>query len=341
MINVYNTANKDTRTVNWQLSLFCEKNCHYCTSWDAKYTIARGKNTVSYSDEHLAIHDNIFNHLTRLDSGIVMLYGGEPTLHPRGIEYFNRLCQDSVDNSKTIFLVTHGDIDYEKIYSIDPGEKDSYVISISYHYLQVKFEEWFEKVKLFHSRLKVMVSAVIPRQKRIQKQFRQNIYTLLEAGINVELKLEFDRNLDTSVEDYETFKDLIDLANGRNIYLERHAGSIMLEDGKSQYEINIVAMMLGIPIIKGRTFCANRQFGISSRNILSASCSQGKHYEITADTSWEEFNEYLSENSNIMCTRHSCTENRHDISSLRIMGDLEMDVFQEFLRKAQAEKIKG
>lgn len=343
MVKIYDETSDDALTINWQLSKFCEKKCHYCTSWDARKTIKFGKVDGVYTDDEIEIHDNIASYLNSKQDGTVMMYGGEPTLHPKGIEYFNMFCKDSISNKKTIYLVTHGDISYEKIMSIDPGNKKEYMISISYHYLQVNFDEWLEKIKLFHNRTKCLVSAIIPRQLNIRDDFINNIKTLLDNNINVELKLEFDRDLNTNPEDFKLMYSLITECNEKNNFLKKvqKGAFIILEDNVDKYRVTLTSVMLGIPLIPNKSLCINRQMGISAINKLSASCSQGKHYDITKDTTDKQFEEYINNNSKIFCTRESCTENRHDISSLKVMGvNLDDSKFVDFLKNSKAIKIE-
>ena len=336
MVKVY-SDNVRSLTMNWQLSKFCEKRCHYCTSWDARKSIKFGVVSGDYTKDEILIHDKIQKFLVNQQGGTVMLYGGEPTHHPKGIEYFNELCQ-TADEDKTIYLVTHGDISHEKINSIDPGQHKNYMISISYHMLQVNFEEWSKKLKIW-SQYRMLVSAIIPRSKNIQDQFRKNIEILVDMGIPVDLKLEFDRNLDTSKEDFDTFYDLIQSTNAINPFLKRiHKECVYLEDSEDKYKVLINSIMLGVPL-NNKALCSNNQMGIASDNTLSASCSQGTHYPITLETTNEQYLSYIAKNSSIMCTRHSCTESRHDISKINIMGtDLKDKKFVEFLKDSKAIK---
>ena len=50
----------------------------------------------------------------------VVITGGEPTLHPKSILYYNDLCKGSVNNSnKFIHMATHGNIPVDKIKSLE------------------------------------------------------------------------------------------------------------------------------------------------------------------------------------------------------------------------------
>ncbi len=301
------TNNKLNKTINWQLSKFCEKNCHYCTSYDARKTIKRSKNIVTYSDNDLRIHNNIFKSLMKLDNCIIQLFGGEPTLHPKGIYYFNELCKC---NNKEIFLVTHGDISEEKIKSISPG-KSKHTISISYHYYQVDFDTWIQKVLLFNKTLNVIVSAIIPKEKKVWKTFRQNILKIKNLKIKFELKLELDNK--TLIGDPAGLIEFNDLLTN-NI----QTFSIKYKDNISTYPVSFITQ--GITLIPRRTICHNLQFIISSDNILSPGCSNGSYLHLTNLTTSNEIIYHIQKNLKLFCISKTCSENRHNMN-IDIVGN--------------------
>lgn len=336
-------ANKtadEVMVVNWQLSRYCELSCHYCTSYEFTLTTKKNKHTVLYSDEELRVHDRIADILPKIvNRGNLMFYGGEPTLHPKGIEYFNKFCQETVDNHNvTIFLVTHGDISLEKISMLDPGQKKEHVISISYHHYQVKFEEWFEKVKLINQKTNAFVSAIIPRQPKVWDQFEKNMRIIFESGINMELKSELDPK--TNEPDMaglarfkELFEDCIKHRNDvTNLY---YVPKLYLDDGKQTATIGNMKMMSVVPIIPNKTICKTRNFNITEGMNLRRACELGEKFQFTESTTLEDAKSYIERMSSITCTRFMCTDSSNITTDLTVLGeDLTHPKFQKFIKSA-------
>lgn len=319
MINIYSKNSYNKNIFNWQLSRYCEKRCHYCTSYDFRKSLSK-KVQNDYSYDELELDDHIFNLLNEQEPSIVMLYGGEPTLHPKGIEYFNKFKAEHLK-----ILVTHGDISQEKIDSIDPvGE---HLISISYHMLQVNFDEWSEKIKSF-KKFNALVSCIVPRDLKLHDEFEKNIKTLLSFKFNVELKLELDRNLETCFVSYNRFKDLMALCESKNKFYIKDR-DIIIEDSKARKTIHAADVMHGIPILKN-TICINKQYGISSDR-FSASCGEGSISYIDLDTQELQIDDCRT----IKCTRTSCTESRHDINNIKMFGTLDDPVIKRFLKDCE------
>jgi len=318
MINIYSKNSENKNIFNWQLSKYCEKRCHYCTSYDFRKSLSK-KVLNDYSDDELKLDDHIFKLLNEQESSIIMLYGGEPTLHPKGIEYFNNL---RVDHLK--ILVTHGDISQEKIGSIAP--KGNHLISISYHMLQVQFDKWIININNF-KRFNCIISCIIPRDVKLHDEFEKNVLILLSKNFNVELKLELDRNLETCSISYNRFKNLM-LHCESNNYFYIADRDIIIEDANANVQKTIHAsdVMHGIPILKN-TICTNKQYGISS-NKFSASCGEGNIIEI--DTSIKQLP--INECRIIKCSRDSCTESRHDINNIKMFGTLDELKIAKFLK---------
>lgn len=335
MITITSNFDSDATVVNWQLGKFCEKNCHYCTAYDFKLSIKKGKNVLFYPDDRLAFDDHIADLLPKvIKKGHILFFGGEPTLHPKGIEYFNQICKETKDNPDVVvFLVTHGDIDLEKIQAINPHGKKEHIISISYHYYQVVFEEWFEKVKLWNTRGNIIVSSIVPRRPKVWDQYRKNMRIVLDSGISTELKPELDNrtNMPDPVSMAE-FKDMFYEASGKQPpWLgEKFGKEVYLDDGTRKETIRDIEVLGNIPLCPNKTMCSIRQYCISD-NILSYSCDEGDRHELSIDTTQEELDKLL-QTGHVMCTKESCTENRQLPATIRIMStDLDDPVYKKYI----------
>ena len=335
MIKISSRIPTDRVVVHWQVSKFCEKDCHYCTAYNFKISVNKGKNVVSYTDERIALDDKIAELLPQVvKKGNILLFGGEPTLHPKGIEYFNELCRVTRDNPDvTIFLVTHGDIEEEKIRAINTHGKKEHIISISYHYYQVNFPLWLEKVKLFHKNNNVIASAIIPRRRIVWKQFEQNMRVLLDSGIPTELKSELD-NL-TNAPDHiglQRFRDMYyEAANTRGEFLNSYyVNELYLEEGNRKEVVPDVEVLNDIPLMPGKSICNNRQFAITE-NVFKFSCDEGGQLILTQDTTAEQLLEFVGKNT-ITCTKSHCTETRQIPATIRVFGKtLDDPEYKDFL----------
>lgn len=324
--------------LNWQLSKFCENNCHYCTSWDAKKTIKNNANIVEYSDEELEIAETIFHHINELDNIIIQMYGGEPTLHPKGVEYFNRLCKGGLDKpNRTLFLVTHGNIDEEKIESLDSHGNDNHLLSISYHHHQVKdFNAWLKKIKNLNKKLNCMVSAIIPRNKRRKEslwaEFEEKMLQVEDCGIELELKLELDKyDLTADSAGIMRFSNMIERVHRKNKHISDMF--VVISDETTSYKLNILDTMVGVPITYPNTLCNNNQFTITQNNILSAGCSMGSNFEIKPESTIDEIISHMKLNSSIMCGAKTCSENRHQMDIKIFNKNLNDTVYADFVKK--------
>lgn len=297
----------------WKISNQCNKNCHYCI--ERKNTTLK-KDYYDISEEELRNHERIFKFLNNTEIGKVELCGGEPTMHPKGIYYFNKLCKDSVNKKdKHIYLITHGDISPEKITELNPGEKDQHLVAISYHHYQVDFLDWIQKVIKIKERCNVMVSAIIPKHSKYWTDILTNLNIILNYGIDLQIKLELDQNNNNVVdtESYEYFKGIIKNSREKNKYfkgLSKYSSILRDTITNECFEIkNRKIVTIGIPILKNRTICQNYQYGIFD-NIISSSCGVGKDMEITHNTTDKEIEESLRNNAKMFCTEERCV---HDI----------------------------
>lgn len=331
------TSSIDPRKISfyWALTKYCDKSCHYCAASEFVKTTKKNKNLLECSDEKILLDDYIAKMLPELvPSGHIMFFGGEPTLHPKCIDYFNELCLATKDNPNvTLYLITHGDISEERIRSINTHGKQEVAISISYHYYQVDFEAWFERVKIFNSLYNVIVSALTPRRPAVWDQFEKNIRFIIDSGIPVELKPEFDYvNNDFDPISINHFKDLkIEAEKTRTPFLKSyHQDVIYVTDGNRKETLTKIKDIGNIPVVPLKTVCANKTF-ILLENILQFSCGEGRKLKLTNDVSVDEVKEFISKNS-IICTRNSCQENRNTPATITIAGaSLEDKRYQDFV----------
>lgn len=322
--------------VSWQLSRYCENNCHYCIAHDEKQTIKNGQNEVEYSEKEIMIHDNIFGLLNEMETATIKLYGGEPTLHPKGIAYFNALCKEAKKKpNKTIILVTHGMISYAKIDEINTYGCDTHLLSVSYHYNEVKdFEEWKSRVLKLNSKTNVMVSAIIPRNKRrkelVWDDFEGRILSLYNEGISIELKLEQDKHTGSvDVGSMDRFRGLAVKMQKDNRFISDI--QIRISDENRSIPIEMLYAMSKIPLKKNFTHCTNTNFIISSSNQLGTSCSMGSHMQFAEGTTRGDFIDYLVANGSISCGMDKCDGGWHQMDVKVYNADLEEDSYKLFL----------
>lgn len=333
MIKITSNMPMDRTFVNWQLSRYCNKKCHYCTSFD--YAI-RGKDVeVLYTDEEIRLHDNIASMLPKMiKHGNLQFYGGEPTLHPKGIEYFNNFCKETKDNDKvTVFLVTHGDIDEEKIRTVNPHGKREHIISISYHHYQVKFDNWFERVKVWHENTNAIVAAIIPRNEKVWDAFELNVRTLMDYGIPLDIKSELDQvTLESDMNGIKRFKDLY-YESGQNrsdFYTKHFIDTMYFREGERVVEVNDIEVLNGIPIVAGRTICKNKQYGITEDEFGFA-CGEGHKMKLTEHTTIDDVQRFMDKHSTMTCERTHCCENRHLSNEITVIGgSLDDPKYKEF-----------
>lgn len=321
MIQITNQIPNDTITFNWQLSKFCDKFCRYCTSKDER-TSLKDITRNRYTNEEILTHDKILEFLLSQTNCNINFYGGEPTLHPKFLEYYESVMNKYIDDKSVyIFLTTHGDLDTILIDNIKKlcMTKPEHIISVSYHLLQVSFETWVNKLWPLKMDCNIIISAIIPRDQQYWDMFNMNIHLLLKYGFNVELKGEFDKYLEIDESSINRFKDLIKLCEISSKLRMRpnlKQDIVFKENGKItktiKYEDRLNLALALSPI---KTLCYNRQFGINSFNQFSASCSEGTLLQITPDTDIKEIEKSLKINNCITCTRTSCSENRHDMNT--------------------------
>ncbi len=322
MITVTTNMPSSKTIVHWQVSKFCEKSCHYCTAYDFMQTIKKDKAVLYHPQEKIDLDDKIVELLPQMvTDGHILLFGGEPTLHPKGIEYFNELCRVTKDNPNVvIFLVTHGDIDEDKIRSINTHGKKEHVVSISYHHYQVDFDEWLGKVKLWNELTNALVSSIIPRQHSVWKQYDENMKVLLKSNIPTDIKAELDNK--SNIPDQEGpwhFRELQQQARTTHSDFVKSLDlrALTLQDEHTTY--NLDSTEKALPLVPFKTFCDTTQYMIAD-NRLTKSCNEGKLFEIGLDTTVEDINNYCADKS-IVCTKSACSENRVAFpATIKIIG---------------------
>lgn len=332
MITVTSNMPTDKLVVHWQVSKFCEKSCHYCTAYDFMQTIKKDKAILHHPQDKI----NLDNHIAELlpqvvTNGNILLFGGEPTLHPKGIDYFNSLCYNTSDNPNVaIFLVTHGDIDLDKIESVDTYGKPEHIVSISYHYYQVDFNKWLEKVKLWNKKTNVLVSAIIPRSKKVWKDFEANLITMFNEGIAIDIKSELDNK--TNLPDKEGIKHFKDLYEvGRNtqseIMQQLDLRTLYITDGTDTK--TVYATEDALPLKPKFTFCNTRQYTIAE-DILKVSCDEGGQLKLSQNTTAEDIKKFATGDV-ISCSKSFCSENRIAFPATVKILDTTLDDYKEFI----------
>jgi organic radical activating enzyme len=323
MIKIKSSHHADDGFVRiaWDVTEFCEKRCHYCTSYKFLKSLKAKDTVFDIPPERLAIDDTVAKLIPQLmTKGDVCFYGGEPSLHPKGIQYFNQMCIDSHEETNLLF-VSHGDIDEAKIRSINPGNKKNYMVCVSYHFYQVKIDEWLEKVKLFKECIpNFYVTGLIPPQEKVWTQYRENVQKIMDTGVRFELKPQLDPitgEPNTGV--IQEFQDLLDIIEY----------GINLDDGNTKIKVPNAKFTPQIPLIAGKSICKTRQFNLIAGNFERA-CGVGEAIQIDANTTVEEVKHFI-DNTAIMCPRQACTDSSNITTNIAVMGtDLTEAKFAEY-----------
>ena len=300
----------------WRIISLCDKNCHYCIE---REHIDRSVKTIFIDKDRFANQHNIFEFL-RKEKGNVEFCGGETTLHPKAIEWFNQLCHENVNNSRNIQMVSHGDISLEKINEFDPGDKKEHLLMISYHFYQVDFNEWFKKLLLLKDKMNVRCSVVIPSLKQNWEQLKTNLETI-KKHFQLLIKLEL-QNDKYNIEGYEYFKDLIDT----DVFDLGNPDSYITDSDKV-YRTNH-QITVSLPIVKNKSLCKNVMIAIFD-DVFSASCGQGKTFKVLHDTEHKDIKNKLSNNTRIMCTQDDCSQ-QYRFNNITIAKKFDDELFDDF-----------
>jgi organic radical activating enzyme len=334
MIKIQSTHHSGDNFVRvaWDVTEFCEKRCHYCVSYRWLKSLKAKDVEFDIPPERIELDDHMAKLIPQImTEGDICFFGGEPTLHPKGIEYFNQMCRDTTKDTNILFA-THGDIDEEKIRSFDPGNKENYMICVSYHYYQVKFEQWLEKVKIFQECIpNVYVSGLIPPQKKIWDQYRENINKIMDLGIRFELKPQLDPVLgepDLGVIHY--WKE--DMAKAEKTFprlVDNQTYGILLDDGNQKLRVPNAKFTPQIPLIAGQSLCQTKQFNLINGKFERA-CSLGDSIEIKTDTTVDELKNFVN-NTKMMCPINACRDSSNITTNIAVMGaDLSSPRFAEY-----------
>lgn len=294
---------KDYVALNWSVTRYCQFNCHYCTSKDFLISVKKlGMEHAIHSDELIATHDHIIDMIPRvIKQGHVFLTGGDPTAHPKGIEYFNTLCKNTLDNDNVLIcLSTHGDVELERLMQFDTHGKKQHLIIVSYHMAQVRdrFEEWVDKIKRFYDQgHNIVMSGVIPRQEKQWDQFKGNLEYVDNLGIPLEIKPEICRQqMHTDANGLMYMKELYakTVKERNNIANKMIVRPVEIEDDKNnKFTMNNVRIVNQVPLVPGQTFCFTKQFEINEDANIGFTCGQGGRQQLSPITSDEEFRDFI------------------------------------------------
>jgi len=310
----------------WRIISACDKNCHYCIE---RSNIDRSVKTIFIDKDRFANQYNIFEYL-RKEKGNVEFCGGETTLHPKSIKWFNQLCQENIDNFRNIQMVSHGDISIDKINQFDPGLKKEHLLMVSYHFYQVQFDEWFNKLLLLKERVNVRCSVVIPSLKQDWEQLKINL-KIIKKQFKLLIKLELQDNK-YNIDGYNYFKDLIDV----DVYDEGNPDSYITDSGKI-YRTNH-QITVSLPIVKNKSICRNVMIAIFDDE-FSASCGQGSSFKVLHDTSHDIISKELLKSTTIMCNQNDCSQ-QYRFNNITIAKKFDNELFDDFRKALNIKEIK-
>ena len=317
MIKFSTNIPKDYIALNWSVTRYCQFNCHYCTSKDFLISVKKtGLETAVHEDELVATHDKLVDTIPRvIKQGHVFMTGGDPTAHPKGIEYFNTLCKNTLDNDDvTICLSTHGDVDLSRLMEFNTHGKKQHLIIVSYHMAQVRdrFEEWVHKIKAFHDQgHNIVLSGVIPRQTKQQDGFKNNLEYIHKLGIPLEIKPEICRQtMHTDANGLMYMKELYaKTLQGRNSITEKQlVRPVEIEDDKNnKFTMNNIRIVNQVPLVPGKTFCFTKQFEVNEDAKIVFTCGQGGGQQLSSNTTDEQFRDWLYQ-APLRCQSDICHE---------------------------------
>jgi len=302
MIKFSTNIPKDYIALNWCITKYCQFNCHYCTSKDFLVSVKKigMEKAIHHDEELLATHDRIADLLPKvIKKGHVFFTGGDPSAHPKAFEYFNSICEQTVDNPDfRVLLSTHGDTD--KLLDLNPGNKKEHMIVVSFHMIQVRdrFDKWIEGVKKLNDKgYNVLFSGVIPRQEKQWEEFKNYVERVYELGIPIEIKPEICRQtLRTDERGLNYMKELyVKTTKGRgDLTTDLVVRETIIEDDKNNKQlINNIRISNNIPLEPGRTFCYTKQFEVNSEADIVYTCGQGGKKVLSPNTNREELSEFI------------------------------------------------
>lgn len=323
-----NHSTEKITSVAWAITEFCDKRCNYCSSsYFLKSLKAKGIE-LFYADDRLKLDDHIANMLPNVvTNGEIIFYGGEPTLHPKGIDYFNKFCKETSEDVRIIFI-THGDISAEQLESFNTWGKKNYIVTLSYHYYQTEFDRWLENAKLLAGKLdNILLSAIIPRQQTVWDDFKNKMQRMIDTGLNCEIKSEHDKNNEPDLRAIKHFKEMIDQTNAwreDNLY-----GLVLSENGKEVFLPNVKAMSQ-IPLVANKSICKTGQFIIVNHK-FSRACTEGNDIDLTLNTTTTDVINYI-DNITTTCNRAACKDSTNTTTDITVFGaSLDDKIYQDFI----------
>lgn len=300
----------ETKTaIHWHLSRFCDKHCHYCLT---EQTMDRKGKYQVFSDEELLVHENIYQFLLKQTNTKIEFFGGEPIAHPKGVDYFNGLCQNSKDNSNVaIYVLTHGDLTDEIINRINPGGKKECMFIASYHPTQVNLDEWISSIIKIKEKVNLSCVLILPPDEKKWPHLYMVFEKLLDLDLFVATRLLSDTTYHSVLSEnlLTYFKPLFE-RNKNGLIFGFHSNQILETiDGKDNVK-SIHEILDGFRPNPNKTFCKTRQFLIDDKSKLGIGCSMrgDNTFQITASTHHSKLQELVDTQHYIKCDRDVCIE---------------------------------
>ena len=299
----------------WRIIDTCDKACPYCIE---SKSITRGK-VIEYDHKLLKDQRRIMDYLVELVEGNIEFCGGEPTQHPKAIEWFNELCSEPYKN-KFIYFVTHGDISPEQILEFNPITSN-HLVTVTYHPTQVNFVDWYLKLLELQDRVNLMVTVVIPKEKTHWNRLLNELLVISKHH-DIQIKFELYNNV-VSYEAKDYFKTIINLPN-RYFANNSHPNAIIDNNGHKYLDDHKITVSL--PIIDN-AICNNNMFGIFG-NVLQASCAQGKSLTLNDTITNQYINDFIS-TSILICSNKFCSQ-QYRFNTIRMPGSLNNPIYNEY-----------
>ena len=308
-MKVYKKHNKveGKMDIGWMLATHCEKACPYCIAKNQiKFKVDGSK---FYSDETLEKQDKVFDVLMNLTNANIAIFGGEPSTHPKGIEYFDTLCSNYRDDSSVqIQMLSHGDLSHEQIDRIKThkSELPNHTIVITYHPKQVLFEEWFLKIKALHDKLNIIVLFILnDNLDQLYKDYK----AVQDAGILTEAKgfIKKDYSIKTSQEVIDRFMPLF-----KQSVIDARQSNVP-QSNVSLTEDSLIKVFEFYEILDGfhpndRTLCAVKSFLIDENHQLMIGCPMKCQVQSIDILNEPEKIEKFLEGTLIKCNVSTCSE---------------------------------
>jgi len=270
-------------SLTFEVTYACDKNCFYCcqpkTKTDTK------------------VINDIWKIILKIDMPLhLIIIGGEPTLIPESIDYFNEYYlkyKETDDKFCTYF--THGNSkNYDKFISTNNNKK--FTISINYHYEETDYDLFMENIKLLRNK-KINVAVCLLwydaiTDENIQKM-KNVLITAKSLGCETHVEFEFDYSKNSFNENIKKYPEIMELRKKCYKY-----GSIEISNKSKTINytsrdefLNKVKYISNLPKI-----CSNQFFYISPDGKIKYDCdfvNEKNVFEI-------DINKYLR--SDVYCT---------------------------------------